>query len=199
MNTITHPITVSAYADACDVSRQTIYTAIKAGDVIQREDRKIDLQNPTNALYLKNRKGGESLPVKPGPKKPEKVNQPGLDLNFEDLEEVPGLVNFENAPKSSIDKLRSLEQALTIKFNREKSRGIYIRRDRVKKYVTQLHELGTEGFKALPDRIAPDVGAIFGTEENEKIMAFNELLTNEIFSILDQVQRKLEEFSELMD
>ena len=48
------PVSKQKYADACDVSRQSIYKAIDRGDVVMRPDGRVDLDNSTNKVYMES-------------------------------------------------------------------------------------------------------------------------------------------------
>ena len=68
MSNVSNAMSVTQFAAACEVSRQTIYTGVDNGDIVRREsDGKIDTENVTNKQYLHNRTGGTGPIVRPGP------------------------------------------------------------------------------------------------------------------------------------
>lgn len=188
MNTIS----VAGYAKACSVSRQTIYTDIHRGNVVQRGDGKIDLDNITNAQYKIDRSGNNK---KPGPEpKSEPEIQNKLSFTIEDLEGVENLIDFDKAPKTSIDKLKTLEQARTIKFNYEKERGKYVLRTTVDKVLNQIWIIDGMQFKNLADTLPDDIGVIFNTDEPELLLKINELLHFQFNRLLVQIKEKVDKF-----
>lgn len=185
-------ISVSNFAKSCGVSRQTIYTDIGRGNVVQREDKKIDIENPTNAQYRLDRTGGK---IKPGPEpKPETEIQSDLSFTIEDLDGVENLIDFNKAPKTSIDKLKSLEQARTLKFNYEKDRGKYILRTLSEKFINQIYVIDSMQLKDLADTIPDDVGVIFGTDDPKLLLQVNELMHEQFNRLLKQVKLKVDNF-----
>lgn len=54
------PVGVTAYAAACGISRNGVYKAIERGDVVQREDGKVDLDNSTNRTYQEHCQANEA-------------------------------------------------------------------------------------------------------------------------------------------
>jgi hypothetical protein len=48
------PVSKAKYGDACKISRQAVYKAVERGDVVERPDGKIDLDNSTNKVFQKH-------------------------------------------------------------------------------------------------------------------------------------------------
>lgn len=188
-------INVTGFARECKCSRQTIYTAIKKKDVIQREDGDIDLDNDTNRQFKINKIGGVSK--KPGPEpKPEPVEQTNLDFTLDDLDGVEQFIDFDKAPKNMIDKFRSLEQARGFRIANEQKRGLLISRHLVLNLLNEIYALDCGQFKNMADKMSAEVGAIFENEDPSLLLRVDELLTIEINSTLVLIKDKIEHFIE---
>jgi hypothetical protein len=72
------PVSKVDYASACGVSRNAVYKAIARGDVVERPDGKIDLDNSTNMTYQKHclQNVAATPPPKKAPKSPKKDSKP---------------------------------------------------------------------------------------------------------------------------
>jgi hypothetical protein len=143
-----HDLNQSQFAEYAGVSRQNISALIKKGEIIKKENGKIDIDDPVNAFYLDGRKdaprvvtnpkgakGGPAdlpgdKPVKPKPKKrgrPKKTDP-------KSAEEKPVETNKPSPPQGEegpslqkqklqyeVDKLR--EQKIGLKMDNAKKRG----------------------------------------------------------------------------
>lgn len=202
------------FAEKAGVTRQTIYNQIKAGVLFLGDDKKLDLDNPENLQYLRDRgvslddmKPPEKKPSAPRPKKPRSKPPakpksrapaaPPAELPGIDAEEVLARLSsldIRNLTPADVGKVARLESALKTRVEREHKRGLLIDRAAVQTVFGKLYQIDTNEFKVLGASLAPLVAGALGVEDPEKILQVERMIDEKVIKVLAHSKRVLDDF-----
>ena len=186
--------------------------------------KKINLHDPLtqNFIELSLKKGaGRGSNYQPKPEKIKKkskksgtkVNESEQEVNKSDLKYGsynPDENNNSNnppdedalSPDSSSAAIRKLywdiekqkESALKSKQERERARGILIKRDIVRRVFAKIYTIDSNELKPLGDKLAPEIAAIFESDDAKLILKTKVKLEKEIFRSLQHIKRLTNDF-----
>lgn len=186
--------------------------------------KKINLHDPLtqNFIELSLQKGaGRGSNYQPKPEKIKKksekldikVNESEQEINKSDLkyESYKPDKNSDpdnppdddtlspDSPSAAIRKLywdieKQKESALKSKQERERSRGILIKRDMVRRVFAKIYTIDSNELKPLGDKLAPEIAAIFESDDAKLILKTKQKLEKEIFRSLKHIKRLINDF-----
>lgn len=187
-------------------SRAAIGKAIKEDRLILHGEGRagrVDLECPLTVAYLDGAKVTPSKKkpprVKPDPVAP-KAKGDNIPPASPDKPEAP----TPPPPKSEKDKslleqheikrLKVEAELEKLNLNNREKRGELIRRDLVKRYIHKEDEIDNGQWKTLDMKIASDVAAMFGIEDEKKVRGAADIIAREVVAILKQVKRERNKF-----
>jgi hypothetical protein len=191
-------VSQSKFATLAGVTRQSISSAIKNGSLTKRPDGKLDTNNPVNSGYLQLR--AEKTKPRPTPPPPDTKPDEGVDtspvthVSLEDLANIANIESLEAFSKSSIDRLKTIEQVKQLQTKVMKERGLLIDRALVKKVFSQIYTIDVNEFRTLAPNAAPEIGAAVGVDDDATLLQIEEIINSGVFSILEHVKRIIDDF-----
>ena len=91
---------------------------------------------------------------------------------------------------SELDRMKTIEQTLKIRQQREAARGELIPRNSVKIIFAKLHAVDNAEFKTMEDRLTPAICGVFGEpDDSDHALEIRKLLNNEIIKVLRHSKR----------
>ncbi|MEE9499575.1 MAG: hypothetical protein V3V24_09580 [Nitrospinaceae bacterium] len=209
------------FSNLCGVTPAAITKALKSGK-ITLEGKFVNLDDPKTAAYLNKKKGiPESPPPEPeskakSSKKPKSLTKdiskadsakPAKPAVSEESKPLPsdghkdvdlsaisdyGLGSLDI---SQLDRLKTIEQTLKIRQQREAARGDLIPRSTVKIIFNKLHAVDNSEFKTMEDRLTPAICGIFGEpDDSDNALEIRKMLNNEIIKILRHSKRIINDY-----
>lgn len=202
------------FAEKAGVTRQTIYNQIKAGVLFLGDDKKLDLDNPANLSYLRDRgvslddmkppekkrpsSGKKKPPAKPPGRTRSKAPADPLDgLPAVDAEEVLARLSsldIRNLTPADVGKVARLESALKTRVEREHKRGLLIERATVQTVFGRLYTIDSNELRTLGSKLAPDIAGMLGEEDPEKVLQVEKRIDDEVLKSLAHIKRVLGDF-----
>jgi hypothetical protein len=120
---------------------------------------------------------------KPGNNNP---NSPDLKLSPDNPD--------EQLQKLYWDIRKTKESALKVEVERNKARGVLIKRDLVQRVFAKLYTIDSNELKPLGDKLAPEIAAIFESDDPKLILKVNKKIEKEIFRSLGHIKRLMNDF-----
>lgn len=115
------------------------------------------------------------------------------DMTVEELAQLPPSV----LGKAETERIKSFWQSQDVRLKVEERRGKLISRKLVKLVFARLHTVDTTELKAMEDRLAAGICAIFGeAEDSSEGMQVRKLMNGEIVKSLRHVKRIIGEYLE---
>jgi hypothetical protein len=198
-------VSQSELARRLKVTRQAIRAAIKKGLLVKHGDGRaayIDLNCPQTKAYMKNGSENRHRPPsgktrKPGSKpkaKDTKSKQPapGADEPSDSDEADQSLSIF--AEKAALERRFKNKQIEKLDLANKARRGELIERSLVEQFVDAMHRIDNGQWKTLDLKIASDVAAEFGIEDDELVRKGAKVIAKEVASILKLVKREQNKF-----
>ena len=191
--------TKTNFAKRAGISRQAVYKLLNEGKLTVGSTGKLDVMNKTNLEYLSSKKGG----LIPNSKKPKKqaikegkadrktTNQPTKDNN-DGIVELQGDLN--TISHASANKLKTIESIRKIQIANDAARLELVSRESVKKVFSKLYQIDINQLRTLGPNLSPDIAALIGTDDNEIMLKISDLVDKEVFVILKQIKRLLNDF-----
>lgn len=184
--------TVTELAAHLGVSRQLVNQAVKRGHLVRIESHICDEQPLSNKAWIDQRR--KSTAHKPVGQSKSREYVPSEDAG-EDLEGLEGRSLSElsdeeltRLPKSTIDKLKSLEGMLKTRQEREVKRKDLIDRQLVKLAFGELYTVEAAELKTLGAKLSADLAGICDCDEPAKVLQVEQRLDQEIARILGHIQ-----------
>jgi hypothetical protein len=214
------------FAELAGVSRAAISKAVKVGKLICEPKLGIDAEHPVNLAYLQNQGGvktrknvRDSAPKKSTPapkpakkttKKPKKLppasnkavsveEMEHFDIGEqEDLFETYDLNGKQFIDRPTAERLKIIEMAREKQIKREQLRGKLIDRDNVSAVFNMIYKVDTGELRPLGDKLAPELAAICGIDDDKLIKKMNEYIQEEIHTTLEHIKRLVNDGLEKM-
>ena len=111
----------------------------------------------------------------------------------------PDLKLSPDSPDEQLQKLywdirKTKESALKVEVERNKARGVLIKRDLVQRVFAKLYTIDSNELKPLGDKLAPEIAAIFESDDPKLILKVNRKIEKEIFRSLGHIKRLMNDF-----
>ena len=111
----------------------------------------------------------------------------------------PDLEISPDNPDERLQKLywdirKTKESALKVEVEREKARGVLIKRDLVQRFIAKLYTIDSNELKPMGEKIVPEMAAIFGIEDPQLILKAIKKLDKEMFRSLGHIKRLSNDF-----
>lgn len=91
---------------------------------------------------------------------------------------------------SELDRMKTIEQTLKIRQQREAARGELIPRNAVKIIFAKLHAVDNAEFKTMEDRLTPAICGVFGeADDSDAALQIRKMLNKEIIKVLRHSKR----------
>ena len=113
-------------------------------------------------------------------------NSPNLEISSDNPD--------EQMQKLYWDIRKTKESALKVEVERNKARGVLIKRDLVQRVFAKLYTIDSNELKPLGDKLAPELAAIFESDDPKLILKVNKKIEKEIFRSLGHVKRLMNDF-----
>lgn len=196
-------ISRAKFARLAGVTKQAVSNAIKADKIkLTGAGRlaKIDLDNADNIVYLETENRERHSPgedVAEGETKTAGSDKPGAgeDINLADyLHENIAMSDLSLLSKQSAERLKIIAQIKQIQVKTEKDRGELISRELVSRFLGKMYTIDVNEFRPMGASLAPELAAIAGIDDSEKIIKIGERIEKEVFVILKHSKRLLKDF-----
>lgn len=191
-------ISQANFAKKLKVNRQALTNAFNAGKLVKHGKGRqsyINLDCPLTIAYMKSdsanrHRGKVGVPAsKPDPKstkKPGKKSSPAPAENDDDVQAY--------LDKQEIKHLKIKEEHEKLRLANAKTRGELIDRTVIQDFMHKLHEIDNGLWKTLGLKIASDVAAVFGSDDDALVRKVCDVVEKETFNILKQVKDDQNEF-----
>ena len=205
------------FAKLAGVSRPGIKKAVDTGRVIVGPDGDVDPEHPTNAEYLKIRQGAgapdtrkREVKSEPGTSratgktksapKPAGPAQPGQSAEIPehlralvDSGEI-SLSQIMSLSRPEVDKIKIYEQIKQTRVKTESTRRELISRKLIRVVFGRIYEIDQNEYLTIKDKVIPDIAAIFGCTDPEKMLEAGKRLDEELWKTLRHVQHVIDKF-----
>ncbi len=106
--------------------------------------------------------------------------------------------DLRNFTKEDVNKLKTIEQTLKTRLDREAADGLLIERSLVKRVFARIHSVDTNELKTLKDRLTPAICGVFGEpDDSAHAVTIRKMLDDEMIKSLRHMKRVINDF--LMD
>lgn len=188
-------MTKSEFSRYSGVARPSIYKAIDKNRLVTTKTGKLDVTNQINADFVLAHSGKTVTPP-PEPKKPtKKVSKrrpPIQNAETFDLNNLPR--DLETLSASSANKLKTIEQIRQYQVKTDEMRKELVKRDTVRAVFSKLYMIDVNQWRTLGPAVAPELAAIAGTDDEETILRMANEIEKEVFKILKQCKRLLNDY-----
>ncbi len=189
------------------VSKQGISKAVSQGRVV-RISLGIDPTHPTNRHFIERLEMVRGT-AEPEPTKTRKTNQRKRSGRARGSKTTktqtikPKTANGETTmiggySKTQIDIQKSVAQIQEIQLKVDERRRKLISRELVDRFFGKLYLVDSNEWKTLPDRLAPEMAAIFENDDPEKILEVSKRIDKEVYRTLSHVKRMMDDFLKTM-
>lgn len=189
-------LTKAAYARCAGVSRAAIQQAVNEGRLVLGNTGKLDVKQPTNAEYLADKRKGQTAKQDPKPKKTKTCAKPAKQTPEPtiDVSDLPQ--DLETLSHASANKLKTIEQIRQYQVKTDEMRKKLVPRETVRSVFSKLHMVDVNQWRTLGPSVAPDIAALIGADDDETILEISNLIEVEVFKILGQCKRLLNDYLE---
>lgn len=176
----------SRFAAYAGVTKAAITKAVRDGR-INIVDDDIDPDHPSNVDYVDMTRARKGL-------------KPLLRLTKDDLrpkknyESVDEKENLDRIDTATATKLKLIEQIKHTNIKNLEMRRKLISRELVETVFNKLYLVDQNELKPIGQKIAPDIAAIFGSSDRDKILKAGDLIESEIYKSLKHIKRILDDF-----
>ncbi len=184
------------FAKLSTVNKSSITRAIAAGSLVIRPDGNLDTDNPVNQDYIRRCNDKKAQP-EPTPKASPKNNTTQNNKTVSDLDistDSLAIDVLKALSKSSIDKLKVIEQINQIRVKTKKDRLELVERKLVEKVFSKLYMVDVNMWRTLGANLSPEIASIAKIDDNEIILKVGEIIEKEVFVILQHVKRTMNDF-----
>ena len=187
------------FAKRAGISRQAVYQLIADGKLVQTSAGKLDVNNPTNKEYLSNKKTTKIMGKKTHETQAIKADKSKTDnkkpsTNKDNVSIVEDREDLNTISHASANKLKTIESIRKIQIANDAARLELVSRESVKKVFSKLYQIDVNQLRTLGPNLSPDIAALIGTDDNEVMLKISDLVDKEIFVILKQIKRLLNDF-----
>ncbi|MEE8206496.1 MAG: hypothetical protein V3T82_06070 [Nitrospinaceae bacterium] len=103
--------------------------------------------------------------------------------------------DLRNFTKEDVNKLKTIEQTLKTRLDREAADGLLIERSLVKQVFARIHSIDTNELKTLKDRLTPAICGVFGEpDDSPHAVTIRKMLDDEMVKSLRHMKRLMDEF-----
>jgi hypothetical protein len=208
------------FAELVGVTRAAVGKAIKEGRIIKTK-MGVNPEHPTNIYYAECVPKNKAILTKGSGKKKAKKNaikMPKMDEGYtngekeelkksinriksEDLEIEIDFSDLEGSlaglpPKAIADFKKIVEQVKMLRLKRDEKRKELIPRSSVRSILSRMYQIETNEFVPLGTRVAPDIAALCGLDDPEKILLIDERIENEVYKILEHMKIEINKYLE---
>jgi len=210
-------ISLAEFAKIAGVTRQAIYQHKDNGifPVVEIDGKtKIDLHDRKVKQYLKDKSVTEPVKVS-GPKKqeirkvveaskqetgekekPVRLKENEIPDYLKDIADSGNLTisQMMQLSKSEVDKIKVYEQIKSIRVKTAQQRKELISRKLVRIVFGKLYEIDMNEFLTVKNKVVPDLAGIFGCNDEEKMLAAEKRIDDELWKVLNHVKFELDRF-----
>jgi ribosomal protein S13 len=217
------------FARIAGVSRACITQRCKEGALVRTPAGKLDTESPVNKAFItKQREKGKkskanlvsaketaaakkiTIPrnsplsnrVIQAEQESEEILIKGIE-NAEFLESILSgeavIDDLEHISKTSIDRLKTIEQIKDLRIKTELSRNKLIPRELVSRVFSKLYAIDINEFKTLGPAISQDIIPLVGIVEENQIMAIGEMVDKHLRKVLQHIKRIIDDFLKTLE
>ena len=204
-------ITKSKFAGLCGVSKVAVGLACKEGkiDVVgEGRTQKVDLTGDRSIQYMnlqRDKKAPPPTPVHNSAPQPTVTYADAGEAEKKDTELTEKVVeaigdgkqitiDVAALSKTSVDKLRQIENIRKVQVETAKKRGELIDRNVLRSFMAEMYSIDVNEFQTLGPNLAPEVAAMLGVDDADSIIKVGQLIEAEVFKVLEHVKRRTREF-----
>lgn len=194
------------------ISRQAVDQAMRKGHLVRRPDCRYDLANPVNQDYVRaatDRRRIKQLRESPRPgvigERERGLNQAEKLGTPEEITKILGALKrdgkikindfqFEGLSRPEAERLKIIEELEDKRIKNQRARQELLDRTLVSRVFQQLYQIDINGFRGLPASVAPLIAAVLQLEEQQAITKIEEIVSQEVFKVLDRVRDVLNKF-----
>jgi phage terminase Nu1 subunit (DNA packaging protein) len=168
-------INKAEFSRLAGVSKAAITRATREGRVIVGEDGLIDMGVTENAEYaqLKNPKAPKITDIA--------VNPTVLD-------------DEDTISTATAAKLKLIEQIKHTHIKNLELRGDLVSKELVQRYFSKLYMVDQNELKPIAAKVAPNIAAVFKSNDSEKILETTKIIEDEIYKCLNHIKRIMDDF-----
>lgn len=96
--------------------------------------------------------------------------------------------------KNKADLLKVIEYTRGLQIKNETARSQLISRDIVKRFFGELYTIETTELLTLGEKLAPEIAALFGLDDNGAILEVGKYIQKELSKTLEHIEDKLDTF-----
>ena len=173
------------FARRAGMTKQAVNAAVKRGAIKLTRDKKIDLDNPMNRLYLEESRAGRSVKHTPVSQQTDKklpLPDGDQDLSVHD--------------QLTLNQMKTIEDIRSKRVKTDKERGVLIPRETVKRVFSRLYQIYVNQWRTLGMNIAPEIASVIGSDDTKHILKINDIVEREVFKILRQVKKEIKTYVE---
>lgn len=187
------------FAKRAKVSRQAIYNLLRDGKLVANNSGKLDVNNKTNKDYLSSKNEGKSPGNKTNKNKSIKESKVKNEQEKETNKTTPKDLDYSpddlnTLSHTSVNKLKTIEQIRKIQVDTDEKRQVLIPRKEVQKLFSKLYMVDVNQWRTMGPSLSPEIASIIGTDDNEIMLEISNLIDKEVFIILKQIKRIINDF-----
>lgn len=215
----TRHLNQTKFAEELGVSRQAVNKAIRGGLLVKHGSGRgayIDMDCPLTRAYKKSGSSNRhrSKSTKPHSKPKAKSSKKhkkkstskldGVDKSAEPSTGKPEETSPEPsgneeavdayASKQEVERIKKLKEIDKLDLHNKTTRGQLIPRELVQLFINSMYEIDNGQWRTLGLKIAADIAAALGIDDDEMIRKIADLVDKEALSILKQIKREQKKF-----
>lgn len=205
-------ITQSELSRIAGITRQAINKAIEKEllKIAPKSRGKINLHSKLTVEYLKKnsrqRRNGirkKSDGKSSSKKKPSNsvTREQKAQYEQDEIRKLKGFlsqeslqVNLSAISRTAGEKLLILEKVKSLQIKTERERGDLVSKILITQFIGKLYTIDTNELQILGNKIAPEIAAICGVDNNRIITKVAEKLDKEIFKCLQHIKRLMNDY-----
>ena len=191
------------FAKHCGVSKQAVSKTIPTGQIYKNSDGTIDTEHPVNIEYYQKQQlkksGSAIIKAEPKPKKSRSViheAHPGNESS--DIIRIPpdrtGAVEIDGMTMPIANLRRIVAMTEKTKLEVEIKRKELLPKKVFAELFSRMYAIDQNEFITIPDKIIPDIAAIFGVTDPILVTRAHEKLTGELWRSLARIKREIERY-----
>lgn len=193
------------FARIAGVSKVYISRLCKNESLVRTPTGKLDTENLVNKAFLiKQREKGKKQNINPFSAKETVAVKEEEQEALNKIEETKFLESIlsgervidilEHISKTSIERIKIIEQVRNLRINTDERLNKLIPRDLVKKVFSQLYAIDINEFKTLGPAISQEIIIIMGVGDEKQIMEIEAMVDKHLRKVLQHIKRIFDDF-----
>lgn len=186
-------LTQAEFARQAGVTRQAVRAGILRKKLVVTEDRKIDTDEKLNRFYMHRNQSAKivrnTTPFAHRKKQDGEQPAPSSSTSNGDYSDDLGTMTLEEAAR-----VEKIERIIKLRVETAAKRGELIDREVVREAFMKFYAVHTGELHPLGDKIAQDLTAIFGDDDEEKATEVRKSVDGHVFKTLQHIKRLMDDF-----